>query len=331
VSDLTHETRPVLDLFHGFALASAIAGLEMAGELSPLDDGGITLDSTRGRADHEADLLVATLRYLVQRGVLREADDRFTLTDYGARVYADRGFLVWLVGGYGEPLRRLDAFLAHGKRYGSDVTRDGRWVAAGTAMMARTDVLPHVMEVLGKTSFSNVLDLGSGNARFLISVCQKFGARGVGVDVDPAAHAAAEEAVAASGMRDRIDLFRGDVRALDQIPGLDRVDLVVTFYLLHEILASGRDALVGYLTDLSRRLPAGAKLLIGEIEPPVAGDPAQPFTPEFAYVHALVRQTLLPATAWSSALTDSGFAVREVVRCRVPGGVLLLCENSRAL
>jgi hypothetical protein len=323
----TPEDRPALDLFHGYALASAIAGLEMADELSTLDDGGITLASLRGRDDNEAKLLVATLRYLTHRGVLQEADGRFTLTEYGARVYADRGFLVWLVGGYGEPMRRIDAFLSHGLRYGSDVTRDGRWVAAGTAMMARSDVMPQVMETLGKLSFSQVLDLGSGNARFLISVCDSFGARGLGVDVNPAAHAAAGQAVAASGMQDRIKLVLGDVRALDEIPGLDRVDLVVTFYLLHEILAEGRDALLSYLTDLARRLPAGAKLLVGEIEPPVDGRPAQPFTPEFAYVHALVRQTLLSATAWSSVLTEGGFDVREIVPCRVPGGVLLLCEK----
>lgn len=317
------EDRPTLDLFHGYALASAIAGLEMADELSALENGGITLASLEGRDA----LLVATLRYLCHRGVLRESGERFTLTEYGARVYADRGFLVWLVGGYGEPMRRIDAFLSRRMRYGSDVTRDGRWVAGGTAMMARTDVVPQVMETLAKISFGTVLDLGSGNARFLMAVCDRFGARGIGVDVDVAAHAAAGEAVAANRMQDRIELVRADVRALDEIPGIDKVDLVVTFYLLHEILAGGRDALLSYLTGLAARLPAGAKLLVGEIEPPIEGEPGQPFTPEFTYVHALVRQTLLSAEDWRSVLTEGGFDVREIVRCRVPGGVLLLCEK----
>jgi SAM-dependent methyltransferase len=333
VSDSTaiwDKTRPAFDLFQGFALSNVIAGLEMSGNLSLVADGGITHESIEQRDTVEAELLTASLRYLSYRGVVREDEGRFSLTDYGTAIYRDRGFLVWLVGGYGDPLRRLDAFLGLGKRYGVDFTRDGRWVADGTTMMARENIIPDAMRLLDRISFDRVLDLGCGNARFLTSVCDRFDAMGIGVDVSPAAYAEAEKAIVDAGMRERVQTVLGDVRDLDDIPDLDDVDLAVTFFLLHEILATGRNTLVRYLADLSERLSPGANLVIGEIEPPYKNEDGQRFTPEFTYVHALMRQRLAVAEEWGEILTESGFVVREVVRCRIPGGILLHCENRPA-
>lgn len=319
------ETRPAFDLFQGFAISSVLAGLEMSGDLSILAAEGIDIGSIDGRGSEEVMLLAASLHYLLQRGVTREERGLFTLTDYGAAIYRDRGFLLWLVGGYGEPLRRLDAFLSLGKRYGEDFTRDGRWVADGTALMTADNLVPGAITLLGRIAFTSVLDLGCGNAQFLTDVCSKFGARGTGVDVSPGAYAEAEKIVADEGMRDRIRLVLGNVLDLDQIPGLDGIDLVVTFYLLHEIFGMGREVLVDYLTDLSRRLPAKATLVIAEIEPPFDGDMKQPFTPEYAYVHALMRQRLLSVEDWAAVLAEGGFPLCGVVR--IGSGMLLHCEN----
>jgi SAM-dependent methyltransferase len=322
------EARPALDLFQGFAVSSVLAGLEMSGDLSVLAEGGIDVELIQGRDGAEKRLLAASLRYLEQRGLVRSDDGRFALTSYGEAVYHDRGFLLWLVGGYGEPLRRLDAMLGLGKRYGQDVERDGRWVADGTALMARRHVLPDAMALLGRLSFDSVLDLGCGNARFLLGVCRMFDARGVGVDLSPAAYAEAEKAVAEAGLERRIQVVLGDVRAIDEIPGLDEIQLVVAFYLLHEFLAVSRDALTSYLADLARRLPPKASLVIGEVEPPPAGQAGSLFTPEFSYVHAMMGQRLLCADEWAEVLADGGFILREVVRLSFPGAILLNCQRQ---
>lgn len=300
----------------------------MSGDLSVLATDGIEPESVEERADGGADVLAASLRYLFYRGVVNENGGRFTLTDYGAALYRDRGFLLWLVGGYGGPLSQLDALLRHGKRYGQDLVRDGRWVADGTALMARENVLPEAMALLKRVTFDRIVDLGCGNARFLTTVCDSFGAGGIGVDVSPAAYGEAEKVVAEAGLGDRIQLVLGDVRALGDIPGLGDVQLAVTFYLLHEILAVSRETLVGYLADLSRRLTPKASLVIGEIEPPGESTNDQRFTPEFAYVHALMGQRLLSAKGWTEVLAEGGFAVREVVRCAIPGGILIHCQKE---
>lgn len=322
------ELRPAFDLFEGFASTSVLAALEMAGILPLVEDGGIDEETIADRDPVEADLLTASLRYLGDRGLVRYAEGVHSLTDLGVEVCRDKGYLVWLVGGYGEPLRRLDAFLGLGMKYGREFVRDGRWVADGAAMLGRKDVVPHAMDLLGKAEFTNVLDLGCGNARFLLALADRFGSAGLGVDISPEACAVAEKAVAAAGLTGKVRIARGDAGDLKSIPDLEQIDLVVTFFLLHEILASGRDRLVGYLSELAGRLPAGAHLLIAEVEPPVRPAGPQRFTPEFTYVHALMRQILLSEPDWHDVLAESGFEVLESIHDGMPGGLLLLCRTA---
>lgn len=312
----------VFDLFEGYALSSVLAGLEMSGDLSTLATAGIDPWSIQGRNSREKELLAASLRYLRQRGVTNEAGGTFTLTSFGEAVYRDRGFLLWLVGGYGEPMRRLDALLSLGQRYGEDVNQDGRWVAAGTTLMAKPDILPDAMALLGTLSFDTVLDLGCGDATFLTSVCRKFDARGIGVDLSQAAYAEAGKTVADAGLADQIRLIHANVKALDEISGLGDIQLVLAFFLLHEFLAVGKEALIGYLSGLSRRVPPGTGLVIGEVEPPTGEDDSA-FTPEFALVHALKGQRLLSADDWAEVLAAGGFTLSEVVRTAFPGAILL--------
>lgn len=327
-TNTTTETRPAFDLFQGYAISSVLASLRMTGLMSELRNGGLSLERSAARGDESGALLAASMRYLTSRGVVEQEAGTYKLTDYGHEVCRDVGYLVWLVGGYGEPLRRVDAFLDGSKRYGPDFSRDGRWVADGSAVIGRTDVVPDAMDLLARHEFHTVLDLGCGNARFLSNVCKRFGADGIGVDISPAACVEADKVIAELGMQDRVRAVVGDAGALDEISGLQEVDLVVAFFLLHEILANGRDVLVEYLRTMSRRLPAGACFLIAEVEPPSPdGGPDQYFTPEFSYVHAIMRQFLFTARDWTGALADGGFSIKEVVRARMPGGILLLCEN----
>ncbi|MGI5226416.1 SAM-dependent methyltransferase [Actinoallomurus sp. CA-142502] len=310
-------------------MSSVLAAFEMAGLLTDLENGALTRTTVKDRGSDQAALLGASLRYLIQRGLVEENGDAFTLTDYGRDVCQDKGYLVWLVGGYGEPLRRMDAFLSGDKRYGVDYPRDGRWVADGAAMLGRKDVVPHALRLLEGIEFDTALDLGCGNARFLLTVCSRFGASGTGVDISPEAVVEAEKAVREARLTDRVRVVRGDAGDLNSIAALADTQLVVTFFLLHEILAQGRDALVAYLSDMAGRLPDGARLLIAEVQPPAEGDHRPWFTPEFTFVHALMRQTLLDSKGWSEALADGGFTVREVLEDDMPGGILILAEKAR--
>lgn len=321
--------RPAFALFEGYAVSSIIASFEMAGLLPALETAGLDEQAITDRDPDAAALLRASLRFLEQRAVVLLDDGVYRLSSYGQEVCRDKGYLVWLVGGYGESLRRVETFLGGGKRYGEEYVRDGKWVAGGAAMLGGKDVVPQAKELLRQIDFDQVVDLGCGNARLLISICQENGARGVGVDISPEACADAKAAVIAAGLTGEVVITEADAGEIKEIDALSSANLVVTFFLLHEILAQGRDVLAGYLTDLANILPRGASLLIAEVEPATGKrDAHEWFTPEFTYVHALMRQILLPAEEWVAVLEQSGFVVRSVQRNDMPGGILLLAQTA---
>src|SRR5262249_48640396 len=192
----------------------------------------------------------ATLRYLAQRGIVHERDGRFTLSAEGEAICRDKGYLVWLQGGYGQVLAALGAFSTGARRYGADVNREGRWVADGSALIGRDDVAPYATAVLEGIDFRRVVDLGSGNARFLLGAAERVGVGGVGVDLAPEACEDAERAIADAEMTGQVQVRCGDAGDLDAIPELREADLAVAFFLLHEIFEHGREALVAYLRKL---------------------------------------------------------------------------------
>ena len=72
-----------------------------------------------------------------------------------------------------------------------------------------------------------VYDLGSGDGRIVITAAQKFGARGVGVEIRPDLCRIARERIKALGLEDRVSMIEGSALRVDLSPAD-----VVTMYLL---------------------------------------------------------------------------------------------------
>ena len=94
-----------------------------------------------------------------------------------------------------------------------------------------------------------VYDLGSGDGRIVITAAKKYGARGVGIEMDAALVKQARENAAAAGVADRVrfvtaDLFTADIRPAS----------VVTLYLLQSLNERLRPKLV-------RELRPGARVV----------------------------------------------------------------------
>jgi cyclopropane fatty-acyl-phospholipid synthase-like methyltransferase len=94
-----------------------------------------------------------------------------------------------------------------------------------------------------------VFDLGSGDGRIVITAAKRFGARGVGIEIDPTLVKQATENAAAAGVSDRVrfvtqDLFKADISYAT----------VVTLYLLQSINERLRPKLV-------RELKPGARVV----------------------------------------------------------------------
>jgi SAM-dependent methyltransferase len=94
-----------------------------------------------------------------------------------------------------------------------------------------------------------VYDLGSGDGRIVIAAAKKYGARGVGIEIDPSLVKRARDAAAAAGVANRVRFVTGDLfdAHLNEAT-------VVTLYLLQSLNERLRPKLV-------RELKPGARIV----------------------------------------------------------------------
>jgi SAM-dependent methyltransferase len=108
-------------------------------------------------------------------------------------------------------------------------------------------VVEAMLAIADVTERDIVYDLGSGDGRIVIAAAKKYGARGVGIDIDPALVKKASENAAAAGVSDRVrfvaqNLFTSDISEAT----------VVTLYLLQSLNERLRPKLVRELKPGTR-------------------------------------------------------------------------------
>jgi SAM-dependent methyltransferase len=89
------------------------------------------------------------------------------------------------------------------------------------------DVAERMLELAGVTKTDVVYDLGSGDGRIVITAAKKYGARGVGVDIDPERVAESQANARAAGVENLVTFRQEDAMTVD-VSGAT----VVTLYLL---------------------------------------------------------------------------------------------------
>lgn len=92
------------------------------------------------------------------------------------------------------------------------------------------DVVEAMLDLANVTSKDVVYDLGSGDGRIVVTAAKKYGARGVGVDINPERIREGEENARKEGVANRVrfvqqDLFKADISEAT----------VVTLYLLSSV------------------------------------------------------------------------------------------------
>lgn len=109
------------------------------------------------------------------------------------------------------------------------------------------DVVAKMLEMAQVTAGDTVYDLGCGDGRIVITAAQKYGARGVGVDIDPQRISEARESAQKAGVADRVRFVLGDLFETDISPAS-----VVTLYLLTELNIKLRPKLLAELRPGTR-------------------------------------------------------------------------------
>ena len=100
-------------------------------------------------------------------------------------------------------------------------------------------VVEAMLEVADVKASDVVYDLGSGDGRIVITAAKKYGARGVGIEIDPALVRTATANAAAAGVSGRVRFIAQDIFAADIHEAT-----VVTMYLLQSLNERLRPKLV---------------------------------------------------------------------------------------
>lgn len=83
-----------------------------------------------------------------------------------------------------------------------------------------------------------LIDLGSGDGRVLITAAQRYGARGLGVDLDEELVAMSQYSAAEAGITDRVQFLNQDLFQTDLSPAT-----VITMYLVPRVMMRLQDKL----------------------------------------------------------------------------------------
>jgi SAM-dependent methyltransferase len=89
------------------------------------------------------------------------------------------------------------------------------------------DVVDRMLTLAEVTSADTVYDLGCGDGRIVITAAKKYGAHGVGFDIDPQRIKESTENARAAGVENLVSFRQQDVMTVDVSPAT-----VVTLYLL---------------------------------------------------------------------------------------------------
>ncbi len=93
------------------------------------------------------------------------------------------------------------------------------------------DVVERMLRFAGTGAADVVVDLGSGDGRIVMDAARKFGARGVGIELDPGLVLKSRELVRQANLADRVSIVHGDVLLAD----ISQAS-VVTVYLLPSLI-----------------------------------------------------------------------------------------------
>ena len=121
-------------------------------------------------------------------------------------------------------------------------------------------VVEEMLQMAGVTKDDIVYDLGCGDGRFVITAAQKFGARGVGIDIDPKRVKESRENAIEAGVIGRVQIIEDDLFTTNISEAT-----VITLYLLRDLNLKLRPKLL-------RELKPGTRILsyvfdMGDWEP----------------------------------------------------------------
>lgn len=299
-----------LDTISGFYTTRTMQALFNVGFFDELQaHGQIDVATFAEQKNLDTQILEALCNSLYALRILNKNSASYVLSAKGKTlVEVARG---WFDGvyGYEEVFHFLEQLLRKEKTYGQDIYRKPDFVAKGSGEMEAWVYFPLAIDIIKKHGYRRVLDLGCGDATFLCHLCETTDVQGYGIDLAPEAIADGERLVAQAGLLDRIQLAVADITKLDKAPTqFQQVDVATTFFVLHEILWWGRDAVIDVLRSYRRLFPDVAFIVFEVIRPTDEDMRRRPgMMVQYLLQHELSHQKLTTSREWHGIFKTAGF------------------------
>jgi ubiquinone/menaquinone biosynthesis C-methylase UbiE len=257
-------------------------------------------------------ILCSLCDYLYSLKILKRKGHIYSLDSKG-RMIADmsRGFFdVWYA--YHPVLYNLESIVKRKKLYGRDVVRREEYVAKGSGEIGRLLVFPLVAKIIQRYRFQKVLDLGCGNAEFLISLCKSNpNLLGYGIDISREVVVCAKSRIKKENLNSRIKIYKGDVFEIDKIANKLDIDVLTSFFMLHEFLFKGKKKIIKFFEKCKKF--KGKYLIVCEYSkrPDQELRKKPTLNIEYQMIHTSTSQGLISREEWKKLFEEVGFTIVE--------------------
>jgi hypothetical protein len=322
------------EAFNGYVAAQVVFALDRLGLLDELlEYGRMDVRETAVRVGADEVMLGELLRAAQACGYVALTDGLAVITQAGRHMAFMRGYFTWAVGGYSDLFSNIAGIISGDRPFNGSVFRDEAMVALGSgqndqAFMART-----VDEVVGQLDFTTIADLGSGtSARVCRLAAARGGARGVGLDISDAATRLAQGTIRRAGLDGNVQALQADVLGVvngaEQYPVLAEVDAVMSFFLLHDLLAAP-ETRSRVIPGLREAFPKAHTFVLADtmVRPSRPGDATLPvFSAGYELAHALMGVPLHTRDTYETLFAQAGLRTRQVLPFGTPHSWLFVLE-----
>ena len=299
------------EIIRGFYVTRAIIALFNIGFFDELAEGqAVNLETFATQKRLDLRVLRILCDYLFSLKILKRDGKNYGLDAKGSTLVKSLSGAFHMVYAYEDIFYHLESLLTQDKKYGVDITRRSEFVAKGSGAVGKLLAFPMVQDVLSRRKFECILDLGCGDATFLIDLCERNErAQGYGLDISPEAIAAGKRNVERKNFQDRVQLFVGDIFRIEALAGrLSGVQAATSMYVLHEFLCDDNARILELLQGFRNSLP-GIPLVLCEVirHTPEELRRKPGGVLEIQLFHGLSNQRLASRAEWQALFRQAGF------------------------
>lgn len=224
---------------------------------------------------------------------------------------------------YSPVFDNLEVLLKKEKRYGLDIKRIDSLVAKASAETEEWMPYPIVKKFIRKYRFKNVLDLGCGNAHFLIKLCEENSdVRGYGIDISSEALEDAKKKLNSSAAKERIELSQCDIFQINGPAkvGAQKIDVIISMFVFHEFVGNDTIKIIDMLKQLKRDFK-DSYIVICELckKTPKELRDNPTLIAEHHLFHALSNQNLLSYEDWEDIFKQTHHNIVEEIKVGFAG------------